>query len=560
MTKLRILLAAVLLATAAPAKQVTVTLLATTDLHGNLYPIDYFAGQPADRGLAKIATLIREARRENPNSLLIDCGDTIEGTPLESLYQKYVNTGRLPEGLTPAAPLAHDPMMLAMNALNYRAMVAGNHEFNFGLKSIEQARKDARFPWLSADTLVEPGAKVKPFAPYVVEKVGGVKIAVIGITPAGIPIWEQPDHYRGYRFIDGQDAAKHAVAELERKEKPDIIVAAVHDGFSNSPQDLVRRVAEVPGIDAIVFGHSHQQEAGARVGNVLLVQPKNWGISLARIDFTLEQEGKRWKVTAKNSRLIPVTKDTAADPDILAIAKPYHELTEKYLDTPVAESPVDMDGKLGRVEDSPLVDAIQQVQMYYTKADVSFTALFNTRVRVPKGPVTVRQIAALYVYDNELFAIEGNGKMVKDALENAARYYLTCPDAACSHGPLINTRVIGYNYDMAQGVEYEIDLTKPAGQRIVNLRRDGKPLDMNAPLRIAVNNYRAGGSGGYQMFRNAKVVWRSPHDLRSLIVEYFADRKTLPAKADGNWRVTPPAAQAVLEKEAAGEGPREQNR
>jgi 2',3'-cyclic-nucleotide 2'-phosphodiesterase/3'-nucleotidase len=560
MSKLRLLLAAVLLASLASAKEITVTLLATTDVHGNIYPVDYFSGQPAERGLAKIATLIRAARQENPNSLLIDCGDSIEGTPLESLYQRYVNTGRLPEGLQPGAGLAHDPMMLAMNQLGYRAMVMGNHEFNFGLKSIERARADAHFPWLSANTQVQPGARLKPFAPYIVEKVAGVKIAVIGVTPAGIPIWEQPDHYAGCTFVDGRDAVAQAVAKLQRKEKPDIIVAAVHEGFSNSPQNLVRRVAMVPGIDAIVFGHSHQQEPGAHVGNVLLVQPKNWGISLARVDFKLEQEGRRWKITSKNSRLIPVTKETEADPAILAIARPYHELTEKYLDMPVAESPVDMEGTLGRVEDSPLVDAIQQVQMFYAKADVSFTALFNTRVRVPKGPVTVRQIAALYVYDNELFAIEGNGKMVKDALENAARYYQTCPDAACSHGPLINTRVIGYNYDMAEGVEYEIDLTKPAGQRIVNLRRNGKPLDPNEPLRIAVNNYRAGGSGGYQMFRDAKVLWRSPHDLRSLIVEYFADHKTLPARADGNWRVLPPGALKVLEKEAAAEASRNVDR
>ena len=132
------------------------------------------------------------------------------------------------------------------------------------------------------------------------------------------------------------------------------------------------------------------------------------------------------------------------------------------------------------------------------------------RATIPKGPVTVRQIAALYLYDNELYAIEGDGKMVKEALENAARFFRTCPDPACSHGPLISRDAVGFNYDMAEGVEYEIDLTRPEGQRIVNLRWHGRPLDPNQKLRIAVNNYRAGGSGGYGMFRNA----RSPLEIQ----------------------------------------------
>jgi 2',3'-cyclic-nucleotide 2'-phosphodiesterase/3'-nucleotidase len=154
----------------------------------------------------------------------------------------------------------------------------------------------------------------------------------------------------------------------------------------------------------------------------------------------------------KNSRVIPVTDQTAVDEEVIRIARPYHEIAEKYLNMVVARSNVALDAKLGRIEDSALMDAIQTVQRFYTKADVSFASLFNTRVTVPKGPVTVRQIASLYLYDNELFAIEGNGKMVKDALENAARYFLL-PGESCSKGPLINTHIIGYNFDMAAGVD-----------------------------------------------------------------------------------------------------------
>jgi 2',3'-cyclic-nucleotide 2'-phosphodiesterase/3'-nucleotidase len=210
-----------------------------------------------------------------------------------------------------------------------------------------------------------------------------------------------------------------------------------------------------------------------------------------------------------------------------------------------------LDSRLARVEDSALIDAIQQVQLFYSKADVSFASSFNARVSIPKGPVTIRQIAALYIYENQLYAIQGNGKMVRDALENSARYFLTCA-GDCSRGPLINPDVIGYNYDMAHGVDYEIDLTQPPGHRIRNLRWRGNPLDDNQPLRIAVNNYRAGGSAGYSMFRGAKIVWRSPDEIRDLVIQYYREHKTLPERPDNNWRVVPETALHTLEHEALG--------
>jgi 2',3'-cyclic-nucleotide 2'-phosphodiesterase/3'-nucleotidase len=196
------------------------------------------------------------------------------------------------------------------------------------------------------------------------------------------------------------------------------------------------------------------------------------------------------------------------------------------------------------------VDAIHEVQLHYSGAQVSFTALFQTGVSIPQGPVTRRELAALYLYDNELYAIEGDGGMVRTALENAARYFETCPDPSCAKGPLIDPTVPGFNYDMAQGVQYEIDLRQPVGKRVRNLRYRGAPLRDDQPLRIAVNNYRAAGSAGYSMFRDAKVVWRSGHEIRELMAEYFAARKRLPRKGDGNWRILPPRAVETLAREA----------
>jgi 2',3'-cyclic-nucleotide 2'-phosphodiesterase/3'-nucleotidase len=554
------------------AEHVKLSVLATTDLHGNINPIDYFTDQSANRGLAKIATLIRSARAANPNNLLIDCGDTIQGTPLEYVYQTFVRTGRLPANLTfPGQPFEHDPMMLAMNSLGYDAMVVGNHEYNFGLKNLDRAREDARFPWLSANTILTgPGGK--SFAPYFLKTVGGVKVAVIGITTPGIPSWEKPEHYAGYRFEPARTALERTLAKLRAlpaDQRPDLVLVAAHAGLGRNPKTGAKLrdevpgeneaygIAEsVPGVDAIVFGHTHQELAELRINGVLLAQPKNWGMSLAELDFDLDSKpGGGWTVASKSSHLIPVTPQTAADEDLLRIALPYHEMTERYLNTTVAESKEALNGRLGRAEDSALVDAIQMVQLHYARADVSFASLFNPRTTVPKGQVTVRQIASLYVYENELYAIEGTGKLIKDALENSARYYLSCSGESCSKGPLINAHVIGFNYDMAEGVNYEIDLTQPEGQRIRNLTWKGKPLDPDRKLRIAVNNYRYGGAAGYAMFRNAKILWRSSEDIRQLIISYFSERGELPDKADNNWRIVPEQAREELRREALNEAP-----
>ncbi|HEX4592818.1 MAG TPA: 5'-nucleotidase C-terminal domain-containing protein [Bryobacteraceae bacterium] len=560
----RACLAFLLVVSAARAEAVRISILATTDLHGNLLPYDYYTAQPVDRGLAKIASLIQDARGENPNNLLIDCGDTIQGTPLESVYQQYIETGHLPLNISfSGQALTRDPMMLAMNDIGYDAMVVGNHEFNFGLKNLAQARAAADFPWISANIAITDGAAVKPFAPYFVKTVAGIKIAIIGITTPSIPDWESEEHYHGYHFEAGVAAARRAVEEVRTREHPDVVILAAHSGLDRDPkalaaatgdarEDMVYQIAtEVKGIDAIIFGHTHQQQPGLKLGDVLLMQPKNWGMSLGRMDLVLDRDASgAWKIVSKTSRLIPVTAATLSDGKLLEIGKPYHQLAERYLNTQIADAPVSLDARLARVQDTALLDAVQQVQLFYSKADVSFVSAFNTRVAIPKGPVTVREIAALYVYENELYTIEGNGKMVREALENAARYYQTCP-GDCSQGPLIDRKVIGYNYDMAEGVDYEIDLTRPVGDRIRNLHWHGQPLQDTQPLRIAVNNYRSGGSAGYSVYRGAKVVWRSGDEIRDLVIRYYIEHKELPTKPDGNWRIVPEAARKELEKEVS---------
>ncbi len=546
------------------AKTVTVTLLATTDVHGNIYPHDYFTAAPAARGLAKISKLVDAARAENPNSLLIDCGDAIQGSPLEAVYQHYVRSGSLPLDLPVTVKLTADPVMLAMNKIRYDAMVLGNHEFNFGLKNLNRARGDAHFPWLSANTVVTPGAPNKPFDGYIIKEMGGVKVAIIGVTTPSIPMWDEAPNYKGYEFRPIVETVDRIVREVREKHHPDLVIVAAHSGLGRDLKTGARETNDLPGenamydvaekvkgIDAIVFGHTHNQLPSATVNGVLLMQPKNWAISLGRIDFTLNDDGGHWSVQAKTSHLIPVKADGPVDDSILQLDEPYQRMAEQYLNAPVASTKVELSAAMARAQDTAILDAVQQVQLELAKADVSFVSSFNPRVRIPVGPVTVRQIAALYLYDNTLLAIQGTGKMVREALENAARYYLEC-NGDCSKGPLFNPKMPGFNYDIAQGVEYEIDVSKPLGQRIQNLRWKGKPLADNQPLRIALNNYRAGGSGGYTMFKDAKVLWRSTDEIRDMIIRYYSDKQHLPEQPDNNWHVLPDAALQQLRREAAG--------
>ena len=527
----------------------TLRILQTTDIHGYIYPYDYYAARPANRGLAKVATLIRQARATQPNSLLIDCGDTIQGSPLEAVHQAAVRAGKTRQA---------DPMILAMNELRYDAMVVGNHEFNYGLGNLTAARKASRFPWLSANTSGPSG-----FVPYIVKTVAGVRVAVIGLTTGGIPNWERPENYPGLAWQDQVEAARRTLQQIEPKH-PDIVILAVHGGLDRDlktqrtnptamPNDnMVYQLAEAfPQVDLILYGHTHQADPGTRIGGVLIVQARNWGQSLAQIDFTLARKNKRWTVLQKQSQLIPVTEQTPADAAITRLTAPYHEATEAYLKTPVAESAAELTGALGRFEDTAVVDAIHEVQLHYTKADVSFTSLFQPSVRIPQGPVTVREMASLYVFDNELYTVEGDGRMLRAALENSARFFLTCPEATCTQGPLINNAVPGFNFDMAQGVQYEIDLNAPAGQRIKNLMYKGAPLKDDQPLKIAVNSYRAAGSAGYEMFRNGKISYRSGREIRDLLIEYYTAKKRIPSEPDRNWHITPAAAVATLTQSPA---------
>jgi 2',3'-cyclic-nucleotide 2'-phosphodiesterase/3'-nucleotidase len=527
-----------LLAGAAPGDRTRVTILATTDLHGNILPLDYFTNRPANVGLAKAATLIQQARKDDPNLVLIDSGDTIQGTPLAYYHNRKNNT-------------PPDPMMLAMSALRFDAMAIGNHEYNFGLGVLEKARREAAFPWLSGNTY-RVGTEETAYAPYLVKEVNGARVGIVGLTTPGVPSWENPDNVAGLEFRDPIAAARKWVAHLRTNEGVDVVVVAMHMGLEadlrtgrTQPGQVPMENAalaiatRVPGVDVIAMGHTHREVPALFVNGALLAQAGRWGDCVMRADVFLEKDAQdRWQIVSKGSRTIPVTESTPADPAILALAEPYERETQAWLGKVIGKSAVELTARDATFRDNALLDLIHRVQLAAGKADVSFAASFNPRARIGAGPVTVRDIAALYIYENTLVVVAATGAQIKAALEHSARYFRDY-EAGKSPAELVDEKIPGYNFDIAEGVSYALDLRRPAGDRITDLRFQGQPLASTQTLHVAINNYRLNGGGGYTMFKDCPVVSRSSTEIRDLIIDWVERGGQIPATASGNWRLLP---------------------
>ena len=422
LSTLIILLALVLVGRSFAPERVQITILGTTDLHGNINPIDYYTNKPDNRGVAKVATMIKRIRKEQPNVVLIDSGDTIQGSPLESFHGRKNN----------APP---DPMMLVMNSLNYDSMTVGNHEYNFGLKVLEKARKEANFPWLSANTY-DIAKQQTHYKPYIIKEVAGVKIGILGLTTPGIPNWDNPPNYAGLEFHEPLVEARKWVPILRDQEKADVVVIAMHMGLEEdlstgemSPgqvpheNEAIVIAKEVPGVDVIFMGHTHRDVPSLYINGVLLTQANHWGRHLARADLYLQKTGTGWRMYAKSARTMPTDDRVEPDPEVVKLVEPYDRETQAWLSREIGESPEELTARDARFRDTAILDLIQKVQLDAGKADVSMVASFNPAARIAKGPVSVRDIAGLYVYENTLVVLEVTGQQLKDALEHSAKYF-----------------------------------------------------------------------------------------------------------------------------------------
>lgn len=508
------------------AQEARIQILGTTDLHGHVLAQDTFSLQPANQGWAKLATLIRRQRALNPNTVLVDCGDTLQGEPLN--YVRSALRRDLPE-----------PSVAIMNALGYSAMALGNHDYDFGLEALREAEKQAKFPFLSANTA--DAKNKRPFPTHVMVTVAGVRVALVGFTTPQVPRWTEPGNYAGLRFQDIVAAARDFVPWLREKEKADVVVALVHSGLGaangrEGDENAALRLAEqVPGLDAILTGHTHQAIQTEHKG-IPILQAQCYGRALAVVDLDLRQDKGRWRVLASSGRLVRPEADTPVDAEVLGLTAELRAATDRYLDTAATHLLVDLDSRWSRMEDTPLMQLIHQVQRQATGAQLSAAAVPGTRLFIPKGPTSVRQFYALSPFENQIARIRITGAQLKAYLEHAARHYTFSWEPE-----LYNREVPFYNFDTVDGVAYALNLGVPVGDRVANLRFQGQPVRPDQIFTLALSTYRLRGGGGYMEaigFKGTPDLVTGPSQRNLLLETVLAHPNLNPAPTNG-WRTIP---------------------
>lgn len=585
----------------------TLALLETTDLHANVLSYDYYKLQDEPSiGLERTAALIAQARREFPNNLLLDNGDTIQGTALAD-YQALVK------------PLACGQTLAiykAMNLLKVDGGGIGNHEFNYGLAFLSQVTGnqfdvesvDAAKPRCAGPQFPQVLANVysvksgKPlFAPYhIIDKkitatgadgktiTSTVKVGIISFAPPTIMSWDK-------RWLEGRvytqgvrETAEKFIPEM-RARGAELVVAISHGGLDNSPYSPTMEngnyyLSQVPGVDAMLIGHSHQlfpnaastvpqfnlpgvDKARGLVNGVPTVMANLWGKHLGVIGLHLRHDGRQWVIdkaqTTVEARGIQNADKSYVQPDaaIAQLVAAEHAATIAYVQTPVGSTDFRMSTYFADVGDISAIEVVNQAQAgylaSYVKANLpqyaslpvlsmsspfkSGSAGVTDYTDVKAGNVALNNAADLYLYPNALYGVKMTGAELKAWLEHSAQRFNTIDPGKAAPQELINTAHPSYNFDTitSQDVSYEIDVTQPPGQRIKGLRYQGKPVDAQQEFLIATNNYRASGGGNFPGLDGSKTVLASPDNNRELLIAHVAQQKNLTRAANGaarSWR------------------------
>ena len=588
-------LLATLTAASVQASQVDLRIMETTDLHSNMMDFDYYKDKPTDKfGLVRTASLIHAARNEVTNSVLVDNGDIIQGSPLGD----YMAAKGLKQGDV-------HPVYLAMNTLNYAVGNLGNHEFNYGLDYLKKALAGAKFPYVNANVIDDKTGKPL-FTPFLITdnavkdrdgKTHNLRIGYIGFVPPQIMVWDKANLQGKVTVADITETAKKWIPEM-RKQGADIIVAIPHSGLSGDPyktmaENSVYYLSQVKGIDAIMFGHAHavfpSEEFASIKGadikqgtlnGVPAVMPGMWGDHLGVVDMVLSNDGGNWKVETAKAEARPIydkeqKKSLAAeDQDLVKVLAPSHDATREFVSKPIGKSNDNMYSYLALVQDDPTVQIVNNAQKAYTEhfiqgdpdlADLpvlSAAAPFKVGgrkndpasfVEVEKGELTFRNAADLYLYPNTLVVMKVTGQEVKDWLECSAGQFNQIDVNSTKPQSLINWDGFRtYNFDVIDGVNYQIDVSQPAkfdgectlvnkdAERIKNLTYNGKPIDLKATFLVATNNYRAYG-GKFAGTGDKHIAFASPDENRSVVAAYIsAETKKAGAvtpTADNNWKL-----------------------
>jgi 2',3'-cyclic-nucleotide 2'-phosphodiesterase (5'-nucleotidase family) len=522
---------------------------ATTDIHGRVRGWDYDVDRPDPAvGLARAATIVDSLRHAAfGRVLLIDAGDITQGNALAFVGARVSRDS----GAT--------PVIAAMNAMHYDAAAVGNHDFNYGVPYLERNVRQARFPLLAANVRRADGRRLVPG--WTMVERAGVKVGIVGATTPGSMVWDR-DNLRAAQVVvvDIVPAVRVAV-DSARGAGADLVVVTMHSGLGETatydtvstglPSDNVAaRVArEVPGVDVVVYGHSHKEMPDTSINGVLLVQAKNWVQSVAAAQLQLARENGHWRVASKSGTLIR-TAGHAESPAVLAATEAAHRAAVAWVTTPLGRTEVAWRADSARVVDTPLQDFVLEVMRRTAHADLAAGAAFSLDASLDAGAITAARLQALYPYDNSVRAIRISGRQLREYLEHSARYFTV--DAAGA--PTVNREIPGYNFDMMTGAEYVLDLSRPVGERVTRLEVKGHAVAPADSFTLALTNYRQTGGGGYSMIIGAPEVYRSTEDVRQLLTDEVRRAGVLRPQDyfTRNWRIEPASAVSALYRQLRG--------
>ena len=579
------------------AATVDLRVMETSDIHSNLIDFDYFKDKPTEQfGLVRTAGLIKAAKGEATNAVLVDNGDLIQGSPLaDYMVSKGLNDGE-----------AH-PAHKLMNTMGYTVGNFGNHEFNFGLDYLKKAIAGADFPYVNANIIDEKTGK-NLFTPYIIVdtpvkdrdgKEHVIKIGYIGFVPPQILIWDKANLEGKVRVNDITETAKKFVPQM-KAEGADLIVAIPHSGFSQEPykamaENSVYYLSEVPSINAIMFGHSHGVFPGkdfadikgvnieqGTVNGIPAVMPGQWGDHLGVVDLVLNNDDGAWKVADAKAQARPIYDKVnkkplvVRDDKLASVIDEQHNATRTFVGKLIGKSPDNMYSYLALLQSDPTVQIVNNAQTDYTRrfiqgdpdlADLpvlSAAAPFKVGgrknapadfVEVEKGDMTFRNAADLYLYPNTLVVVKATGAEVTEWLECSAGMFNQINPQSEAPQSLVNWDGFRtYNFDTISGINYQIDLTQPAkydvecqtvnpqANRIKNVTYQGKPIDPKAVFLVATNNYRAYG-GKFAGTGDKHIAFASPDENRSVLAGYIAAetkaKGAVSAQAEQNWTFVP---------------------
>lgn len=564
----------------------------TTDLHLHLLPYDYFADRQWDAvGLAGAAALIEELRAEAPNSVLLDNGDFLQGTPMGDFVaqEKGLKDGDL------------HPVIAAMNALDYDAITLGNHEFNYGLPFLTSVLSQARFPVVSANLAHALGANpradrtlVKPYTileRQIVDDRGfaqPIKIGVIGFAPPQIIDWDHMALSGKVYSRDIVEAARAWVPEM-REAGADIVIALAHTGIGaarhhDGMENAAIPLARTPGIDAMLTGHSHllfpspvfegvadvDVMAGTIAGKPA-VMGGCWGAHIGVIDLLLTRDAGGWQVLGTRSSVRAATERRSSEPSraVVDAVSQAHDETLCAVRRPVGTVSTPLHSYFTHLGRTDALRIVAEAQTAHIRAHLKDPELANLPVLaaiapfkaggrggpggytdVPEGPVALRHIADLYAFPNAIAALKLTGAEVVEWLErSAAAYNQVKPGSTGTQ--LRNVDVPGYNFEVIYPLDVTYDISQPArydfsgkliddkAHRVQTVLLDGKPLDPQAHYIVSTNSYRAGGAGGFAGARAANIVYQSPQVVRDMVRDYVQRSNVVAPRIAGAVRIKP---------------------